>query len=91
MSSTPIRIIIFIIVFALVVVLPWWISILILLALTIYFPLYLEVLFFGFLFDTLYSVHFNFPYTGLSLTAVFLLITIFFKTQIRINRSKIND
>ncbi|MCX6702123.1 MAG: hypothetical protein NTX96_02950 [Candidatus Zambryskibacteria bacterium] len=83
MNISYIRILIFILTFILVVMLPWWISILVLAGLTIYFPLYLEVLFFGFLFDALYSVKYNFPYTGLTIALVFLVIVLFIKTRIK--------
>lgn len=83
MNSTIIRILTFILVFFLVSVLPWWLSAIILVGLTIYFPLYLEVLFFGFFFDALYAVRYTFPYTGLSVATVFLLVVIFVKTQVR--------
>ena len=73
----------FFILFILVLVLPWWISIISLAGLTIYLSFYIEVLFFGFLFDTLYSVGPFFPYTGLTIATAFLLITMFVKTRIR--------
>ena len=50
MSTMSIRILVFIAAFIVLVVLPWWVSMVVLLGLTIYFPFYLEVLFFGFLF-----------------------------------------
>lgn len=77
------RFIAFIVVFLLVVILPWWLSVVILIGLTIYSSLYLEVLFFGFLIDVLYTIQYNFPYTGLVTATVFLLITMFIKTRIR--------
>lgn len=83
MRNPFVRVIVFMLVFASVVVLPWWISIFMLAGLTIYFPLYLEVLFFGFLFDTLYSARYGFPYTALSIAFVFLLLVYFIRTRIR--------
>jgi hypothetical protein len=78
-----VRVILFFLILALVIILPWWLSSLILVFLTIYFPFYLEVLFFGFLFDTLYSVHLSFPYVGLSLGTALLIIVLLVRTQIR--------
>ena len=78
-----IRTLLFFVIFVLVVVLPWWISTTILAVLTIYLPLYVEVLFFGFLFDTLYSVDSTFPYLGLTLATAILLIVMFVNTKIR--------
>ena len=83
MKNPGLRILSFIVVLVAVVVLPWWLSIFILIGLTLYLPFYLEVLVFGFLLDTLYSADFSFPYTGLSVSTVFLLATILIKTQIR--------
>ena len=83
MNTTPVRISLFFLVFISVTTLPWWISALILIGLTIYFPFYLEGLFFGFLFDTLYSTRLASPYTGLTLATIFLLLTMLAKTQIR--------
>ena len=83
MKTPVIRLLFFIITFTLVVILPWWVSAILLALLTIYFPFYIEVLFFGFLIDTLYSVQNNFPYNALTLAFVFLLVTMFVRTQIR--------
>jgi len=83
MNLIFIRILIFVLTLVFVVVLPWWISVLILVGLTVYFSLFLEVLFFGFIFDVLYLVKSNFPYTGLSIATIFLLLVILIKTQIR--------
>lgn len=73
------RTIIDISVFVAILVLPWWLSAVILFILTIYFSFYLEVLFFGFLFDTLYG-H---SHTGMLISLVFLVVVIFIKTKIR--------
>jgi len=77
------RTIFFFLILILVVILPWWLSTLLLFGLTIYLPFYLEVLFFGFLLDLLYSPSFSFPYIGLTFATVLLLIIMFIKTQIR--------
>ncbi|MEQ1561566.1 MAG: hypothetical protein ABL899_02495 [Nitrospira sp.] len=83
MKKPYVRFLLFILMFVLVVILPWWVSVPILFGLTIYYNFYLEVIFFGFLFDLLYSVKYTFPSIGLSIAMVFLLIMIFIKTQIR--------
>ena len=84
MKPTHLRIPLFIIVFIFVLILPWWLSTLILIGLTIYFPFYLEVLFFGFLFDTLYASDYRFPFIGLIFGTIFLLVTIFARTRMRV-------
>lgn len=83
MQNPAFRVLYFLMVLVAVVVLPWWISIFILAGLTIYISFYLEILFFGFLFDSLYSANFSFPYTWLTVSTVFLLATVLVKTQIR--------
>jgi hypothetical protein len=83
MNTPLVRIILFILVFGCVTMLPWWVSTAVLIGLTIYFPYYLEVLFFGFLFDTLYASSYRFPYTGLTVAVVFLLVTMLVRTRIR--------
>ena len=62
-------------------VLPWWLSAIILIGLTIYIPLYLEVLFFGFLFDTLYSA--SKGHVALISATIFILVVTFIRTRIR--------
>jgi len=84
MNRLAIRIPLFALVFVAILVFPWYLSAVILLGLTIYFPFYLEALFFAFLIDTLYSSSYSFPYFGLSLATVFLLLIMFVKTRIRI-------
>lgn len=83
MRRSSARILIFIAVLILVYLLPWWLSAFIILGLIIYFPFYLEALFFGFLFDTLYSAHFDFPYIGLTIVTTFLLLIMFVKSHVR--------
>lgn len=83
MNKSVLRVVLFLGVFGLVVTLPWWLSAVILFGLTIYFPLYLEVIFFGFIFDTLYSAQFSFPYIGGTLALVLLLVVSFVKKNIR--------
>lgn len=83
MNPIFVRILVFILTFISVVVLPWWVSAVVLAGLAIYFPLYLEVLLFGFLFDGLYTVKYSFPYIGLTTATIFLLIVMFVRTRIR--------
>lgn len=66
-----------------VIVLPWWLSLPIVLGLTVYMPLYLEVVFLGFVFDTLYSVRFSFPYTFMTAGTVLLLVVVYIRSRIR--------
>lgn len=82
-NKNLLRFLVFIYVMVTVVTAPWWISVTILIGLTIYYPLYLEALFFGFVFDTLYSSSYTFPYLGLSIAFIFLLTVYFMKTHIR--------
>ena len=83
MKTSLARVIFFILTFVAIIVLPWWLSAALLVAETIYFSWYLEVLFFAFLFDTLYSPTFHFPLNALTVAFVFLLIVSFIKTRIR--------
>jgi hypothetical protein len=84
MNSTVIRGVVFLVTLVLVLVLPWVVSLIILIGLTIYFPFYLELLFFGFLVDTLYGSQSGFFHPGLCLALGFLLLTIFVRTRIRV-------
>ncbi len=83
MHTTVVRLIIFVAVFLSVVFLPWWLTLAFLLALAFYFPLYLEIIFFGFLFDHLFLASTKFPYMALTLTAVILVIISFIRMNIR--------
>ena len=75
-----IRVPLFFIVLVLMYILPWWVSLPLLLVLTIYFPLYFEVLFFGFLFDRLYTPH---GYIGLISATIVLLVVTFVRDRVR--------
>ena len=83
MKRPWVRVILFVLVLIGIVVLPWWLSVVILVGLTIYIPFYPEVLFFGFLFDTLYVSHYTFPYTALTIATMFLIVVMFVRTRIR--------
>ena len=79
------RILLFVSMYICVLVLPWWLTVIVLAGLTIYLHLYLEVVFFGFLFDTLYATKYSntFFHFGLLSATVFLLLVMFVKTKIR--------
>ena len=84
MNTPVVRVVLFIVVFGLVVTLPWWLTVVLLVALTIYLSLYLEVLFFGFLIDTIYSPNLHFPYIALTASLVIVTLVYFIKTKIRV-------
>ncbi len=73
------RVIIDVLIFISILTLPWWLYLILLISLTIYFQFYLEVLFFGFLFDTLYGQN----HIGLIISVVFLGLVMFAKERIR--------
>ena len=82
-KTVYIRALIFVGVLIVILSFPWWVSLPVCLALVIYFPLYGEVLFFGFLFDTLYWAGSSFPYPTLTVTFLILIIVHFIKSQLR--------
>ena len=73
------RILLFVAVYICALTLPWWLTVVALVGLTIYLPTYLEVIFFGFLLDTLYSNQ----HIGLFSTTIFLIIVILVKSRVR--------
>lgn len=83
MKTTIIRIFFSVLTTILVIVLPVWLSILLIMGAIIYFNFYFEALFLSFILDALYSTDFSFPYFWLLSSAVFLLVVMFVKTQIR--------
>ncbi len=83
MKTPAVRTILFFVMLTLVLTLPWWLSAVALFVLVVYYPLYLEAIFFGFLFDTLYSSHHNLFYPGLLAATLALLIVVFVRTQVR--------
>jgi hypothetical protein len=83
MNSGLVRLILFIVAFVFILIFPWWISAPILIFFTIFFPLYLEVIPLGFLFDILYSPSFSFPFVGLTLSSILLVVVVFIKSKIR--------
>lgn len=74
------RLLLFVVVFIGVSILPWWLSVIVLAGLTVYIRFYFEVIFFGFLFDILYSNQ----HVGIISALVFLLIVEFVRTRVRV-------
>ena len=74
------RILLFVLVYICTLVLPWWLTAVLLVALTIYLPTYFEVVFFGFLLDTLYSNQ----HIGLVSATIFLILVMIVKSRVRI-------
>lgn len=70
------RFIIFIVVLILVLMLPWWLSVALLLGLSITVSFFIEVLFFAFLLDVLYAPAHTFHYGLFSAAVLFLAITL---------------
>lgn len=77
------RVIIDICVFIGALILPWWLSVILIIGCIVYFPVYIEALFIAFLFGTLYATRYEFPQTALLVTTAFLLVTMFVRTRIR--------
>ena len=82
------RILLFLIISVCVLVLPWWFSILVIIGFTIYIPSYIEALFFGFLFDTLYSSYYTFTHAALTSAFVLLVLVMFVRSRIRTGKNK---
>ena len=83
MTTPFLRLILFFVVLFMVFVLPWWLTVVILLSLVIYFDFYMEVIFFGFLIDTLYMTPNRNIYPFFISSFIVLLLTSFVKTRIR--------
>ncbi len=83
MHTPLVRILAFFVALMFVLLTPWWISIPLTIGLAVYFPTYLEILVFGFLFDSLYSAQYAMPYTGLLSAFVVLVVIIFIRDRIR--------
>lgn len=77
------RIFLFVVMLILVAVFPWWLSVAFLLVLTIYIPMYSEVVFFGFLFDSLYSFQRTLLPAGLTSAFVAFTLINLIRTQVR--------
>ena len=74
------RILLFVAVYILALVLPWWLTALVLFGLTVYLPTYIEVVFFGFLLDTLYSGQ----HIGVISATIFFILVLIIKSRIRV-------
>lgn len=81
--SEKIRIFLFVLMFVLVGLLPWWISIIFLFILTVYIPFYPEVIFFGFVVDMLFSPSKTFLPAGLVLATIGYVIINLVRTRVR--------
>lgn len=77
------RILAFFLTLVAVLVLPWWISAIIILFLMAYFPLYIESVFFGVLVDTVYSPEFSILYSFGFIAMILLVMIDFLKKYIR--------
>ncbi len=83
MQKTWMRVIADIVAGIAVVTLPWYVSMVLIVVLIVYYPLYIEALFLAFLFDILYARQLTFPYTALSLAAILVLAVSFIRPRIR--------
>jgi hypothetical protein len=83
MNSTMERIALFIAVFLSIAFLPWWLSLVIMVALAFYYPLYIEIIFFGFIFDTLFLSSYKFPFASLIATTIILVLIVAIRKHIR--------
>lgn len=83
MNTTTVRLLLFVTVFLSIIFLPWWLSLLVMVALAFYFPLYIEIIFFGFIFDSLFLSSYKFPYASLIATAVILVLILSIRRHIR--------
>jgi len=77
------RIFLFFGAYFMLVTFPWWFSVLVLFFLTVYFNFYLEVLFFGFIFDNIYSQGQTFFHTGLLSATILLALSVYLKNKVR--------
>ncbi len=69
------RISLFFAAFFAVLALPWWLSLLGVFFLIIYFPAYIEAIFFGFILDTMYSANYSIIFSyGLYMLLVLILV-----------------
>lgn len=81
--AQKVRVFLFVLMFILLAILPWWLNCVFLLILTIYIPFYPEVIFFGFIFDALYSDKRTFIPIGLTLALVTYVAVNLIRTRIR--------
>ncbi len=83
MNTTMERLVLFVAVFLSVLYLPWWLTLVFLICMSYYFPFYMEIIFFGFIFDKLFLASREVPYTALALSVVILIIVSFIRRNIR--------
>lgn len=83
MNSTVERILLFVLVFLSVLYMPWWLTLLFTTFLAFRYPLYLEIIFFGFLFDHLFLASQKVPYVALGITALVLIVISFIRVNVR--------
>jgi hypothetical protein len=81
--SEKTRIILFILMFVLIGTIPWWLTAIFLLILTIYIPFYPEIIFFGFLIDVLFYSGNTLFSPGLTLSLLVYVIINLVRTRIR--------
>jgi membrane protein YdbS with pleckstrin-like domain len=78
--SARIHIVVDIALFALFLVAPWWVCLPCLLLALVYIDFYIEIVFFGFLFDILYGG----GHTGLVVSTGMLIASLYIKPLIRV-------
>lgn len=83
MNTTVERLLLFVVVFLSVLYMPWWLTLLFTICLAYYYPLYLEIIFFGFIFDNLFLASRQVPYLTLGITAFILIVISFIRVNIR--------
>ncbi|MFA7216823.1 MAG: hypothetical protein WC095_02485 [Candidatus Paceibacterota bacterium] len=70
-----IRIFLFFVAWFLLLVLPWWLTLVVLVGLAVYVPFYLEIIFFGLVFDIIYASPNIFSHYGFIIgTALFFTV-----------------
>ncbi|MFZ2569706.1 MAG: hypothetical protein WAX44_03815 [Minisyncoccia bacterium] len=79
----PVRVLVSLLTFFVVITFPWWFSVILVSILTMYFKDYYEIIFFGFTLDMLYSSNFSLTYSFGLYATVFLIMISFIKKYIR--------
>ncbi len=83
MKDRNIRIIVFLLTMLSTALFPWWISGFFIFFSVLYFPLYIEALFFSFILDMSYSPALGYPYMLSLGTFIVLVLSVLIKSQIR--------
>lgn len=81
--SEKTRIILFILMFVMIGIIPWWLTSIFLIILAIYIPFYPEIIFFGFVMDVLFHDGKTLIPTGLVLSLSVYVIINLVRTRIR--------